>query len=107
LALLERLATAVKERGGYSDAKWISLQNDAPREIRAANVARMHDWVSEANAQGKNVVIVTNLIAPRTIQNEINRDLSGLKYKFNSKGLTQHPLFEEWLRTSVADAATP
>ena len=107
LALLESLAMKVKEVDGFSDAKWASLQNDAPREIRAANVEQLKGWVAEANAQGKDVIIVTNLIAPRTIQSEINKDLAGLNYKFDARGLTQHPLFEEWLRSTVAEAIAP
>ena len=104
LELLEKLATAIKAEAGFADAGWVSLQNDSPPEIRDANVKRMQAFVRDANAEGRRAVIVSNLIAPRTIQNQIREALAGLDYGFNTGGLNQHPLFEDWLRANVAEA---
>ncbi len=101
LAMLERLATFVYDNGNFSNVKSISLQNDAPLPVRAANVDTLRSWVKQANDADKDVLVITNLLATRTIQSQIRDDLEGLDFKFNPKGLSQHPNFVKWVRWSV------
>lgn len=105
LALLGRIAAGLKERGGYAAVQVMSMQNDALPEVRKANGAKLRRLVEEANARGQRVIIVTNLQSPRSIQHQIEEDIAGTDYVFNTKGLVQHPDYARWVRAMVEDAA--
>jgi hypothetical protein len=105
LALLNRIAQKLKEKGGYSDVKAMSMQNDAPTEVRAANGRKLRAMVEDANRAGHRVIIVTNLQAPQSIQHQVEADIAGTQYVFNTKGLAQHPNYAKWVDAMVQDAA--
>ncbi len=96
-------AARIKKAGNFFDAKGITLQDDSPAAVRAANVAKLRSWVAEANAAGKTPLVVGYLISTRGIQDKIAEDLKGLNYKFQTKGLSAHPNFTAWIRASVAE----
>ena len=101
LRLLNGLAKVVKEDGGFADVRGMTLQDDAPPEIRAANVQKLRDVVEGATKNGQRVLVVTNLIGARTIQAKLRNDLKGLTYEFNAKGLVNHPNFMKWMGEAV------
>lgn len=101
LALMEKLAKIVEQDGGFAAVMPVTLQDDAPPEIRAANVTKMRGMVESATADGKNVIVVTSLIGGRTIQKKLRKDLDNLEYTFNAKGLVQHELFVEWIGETI------
>lgn len=96
-------AKRIKEQGKFADAKGITLQDDAPEAIRAANVAKLRAWVQHANDIGQTPLIVGYLISTRGIQYKVDEDLKGLKYKFHTKGISAHPNFTGWIRASVSE----
>jgi sirohydrochlorin cobaltochelatase len=103
---LQHIAThakRIKDQGKFFDAKGLTLQDDAPEATRAANVKKLRTWVSDANAAGKTPLVVGYLISTRGIQDKIAEDLTGLSYKFQTKGLSAHPNFTAWIRTSVTE----
>lgn len=106
LALLERIAAGLKARDGYSDVKVMSMQNDAPVEIRQANGLRLRRHVEDANRAGRRVIIVTNLQSPRSIQQQVENDIAGTDYVFNTKGLVQHPNYARWVDAMARAAIT-
>jgi len=97
LALMDNLAEIVLEDGGYAAVEAVTLQDDAPAEVRAANVEHLRGLIEAATADGKQVLVVTNLIGAYTIQSKLRKDLDGLDYRFNAKGLVQHASFIEWI----------
>lgn len=101
LAMMDSLAHIVQEDGGFAAVKAATLQDDAPPEIRDANVVKLRGMVEDATADGKQVIIVTSLIGARTIQKKLRKDLQGLDYRFNAKGLIQHELFLDWIGETV------
>ena len=101
LALMDNLAKIVQEDGGYSKVLSATLQDDAPLEIRDRNVAKLRAMIESAQADGKEAILVTNLIGAYTIQSKLRKDLKGLDFKFNAKGLVQHETFGEWIGESV------
>jgi hypothetical protein len=101
LANLEILAKYVKEDGGFAAVRAGTLQDDAVPEVRAANVQKMRAMVESATKDGKKVLIVTNLVGARTIQAKLRRDLKGLDYAFNAKGIVQHDNFIKWISENV------
>ena len=103
LEILETLARYVKEDGGFADVKAALLQDDAPAAVREANVQRLRAMAQGAVDKGQNVLIVTNLIGARTLQPKLRADLKGIDYKFNAKGLAQHPNFVEWIGEAVRE----
>ena len=104
LEMLGRLAERVKDIGGFNAVTGITLQDDAPTATRAANVERLRGMIEASNAAGREVVVVTNLMSGRSIQWRIEKDLEGLDYKFNVKGLAQHDNFVRWFQSEVMDA---
>ncbi len=101
LAELSNLAKIVREDGDFADVMAITLQDDAPPAIRDRNVAKLRSMVEEAAADGKQVLIVTNLIGTRTIQAKLRDDLKGLDYKFNKNGIVGHDSFMKWMGEAV------
>jgi hypothetical protein len=101
---LETLAKYVKEDGGFAAVRASTLQDDAVPEVRAANVQKLRAMVESATKDGKKVLIVTNLVGARTIQAKLRRDLKGLDYAFNAKGIVEHDNFIKWISESVHSA---
>ena len=101
LKVLEELAAVVQEDGGFSAVYGTTLQDDAPLDVRDANVAKLRGIVEAASAEGKQVIVVTNLMGSRTIQAKLRRDLKGLDFKFNAKGMIAHDKFATWIGDTV------
>ena len=101
LELMENLAVYVRDNGKFNDVRPFTLQDDAPKEIREKNVKEIKQFIKNATLDGKKVLMVSNLMSGKGIQRKINKDFSGLDYKFNSKGFLTHPLFKEWILQSI------
>lgn len=104
MKVLADLAKIVKEDGGFAAVHAQTLQDDSPPEVRAANVKKLRGLVEAAVKDKKQVLIVTNLVSPRSIQAKLREDLKGLDYKFNNKGIVQHENFVRWINESVRHA---
>jgi hypothetical protein len=104
LAELASLAKVMREDSDFFDVSAITLQDDATPDVRDANVAKLRKMVEDYNAEGHNVLVVTNLIGTRSIQSKLRKDLKGLDYSFNKKGISAHPNFvEEWMGESIRE----
>lgn len=103
LAELNTLAKIMREDGDFADVQAITLQDDAPVEIRDRNVAKLRGMVEAATADGRQVLIVTNLIGTRTIQAKLRADLEGLNYRFNKKGIVGHDNFMKWMGEAIRE----
>ncbi len=101
LRVLAGLAKVIKQDGGFADVRGMTLQDDAPPEIREANVQKLRAAVDAAAKQGQRVIVVTNLISGRSVQAKLRSDLKGLEYEFNSKGLVSHPNFMKWMGEAI------
>jgi len=106
LAMMDNLADYVRGSGDYAAVHVATLQDDAPPEVRRANVLALRAVVEQAQAAGHDVLLVTNLLGTRMVQSSIRRDLNGLSYSFNSKGLVEHDNFVEWINVSVEENVT-
>ncbi|MBN8280021.1 MAG: hypothetical protein J0M16_05395 [Gammaproteobacteria bacterium] len=101
---LARLAVIARDTSGVAEVFYGSLQDDAPAEVRAANVNAMRAWIEKARSAGKTVLVVPVLLtAGGSITRKINRDLAGLDYTLVDKGMMGHPLFARWVQQTVAD----
>ena len=70
LETMGRMADALRPEG-YAGVYAVTLQDDAPREVRAANVARLRALVEEITARGNKPLVITNLIGTRMVQQSI------------------------------------
>jgi hypothetical protein len=103
LANLKKHAEAVQRATNIAAVNYASLQDDAPPAIRQANVNRMREWISQQLAAGKTVLVAPVLMTSGGgVSRRIERDLGGLNYTVVDKGITEHPLFDRWVRETVA-----
>jgi sirohydrochlorin cobaltochelatase len=105
LALMENLAGMIRDDIDFAAVRIVSLQDDATRAVRMARIRELREMVAAANVQGRDVLIVTNLLGTRIVQSSLRRALRGLDYRFNAKGLIQHENFIKWINLSVDEAA--
>lgn len=103
LAILRRHVEFLKKESDFASVKAINLQDDAPDKIRSANVGILRSWISEASAAGQRVLIVGYLMSTRGIQWKFKEDLKGLDYTLQTKGISSHPLFAQWIEMSVEE----
>ena len=104
LKVMAGQAKRIQNIGGFSHVEGTTLQDDAVAEVRDANVVKLRKKIEDATSDGKRVLIVTDLLAARSIQWKIERDLAGLHYEFSVKGVSTHSNFAQWLQETVADA---
>jgi hypothetical protein len=103
LKALASLAKLVKQDGGFADVRGMTLQDDAPPEIRDKNVKLMRETIEAAIKKGQRVLVVTNLISGRSIQAKLRSDLKGLEFEFNAKGIASHDNFMKWMLDSIRE----
>ncbi|MGI9290372.1 MAG: hypothetical protein ACR2QG_03735 [Gammaproteobacteria bacterium] len=89
---------------GYAAVHPVTLQDDAPKEVRQANVERMRQLVTDIEARGNTPLVITNLIGTRLVQKSIRRDLNGLGYRYNFRGLVLHEKFIDWVQVASDEA---
>ena len=104
LEIMAGQAKRIQKIGGFSHVEGVTLQDDAVAEVRDANVAKLRRKIEDASADGKKVLVVTDLLAARSIQWKVERDLAGLDYEFSIKGVSMHPNFRQWFQETVAEA---
>jgi sirohydrochlorin ferrochelatase len=104
LEAMQRQAQRIQELGGFYSVEGITLQDDGASAVRARNVEALRAKIEAASAEGKTVLIVTSLLAARSIQWKIERDLKGLDYKFSVDGISVHENFGSWFRETVMSA---
>ncbi len=106
LAVMAEQAKRIRKLGGFSDVEGVTLQDDAAPKVRDANIAKIREKIEAATADGKRVLIVTSLLAARSIQWKIERDFAGLDYEFSVKGVSMHPDFVNWFQENVSHTLT-
>lgn len=103
LAVLRRHVEFLKQNSDFASIKAINLQDDAPKEIRSANVGILRSWIRDAAADNQRVLVVGYLMSTRGIQWKFKTDLKGLDYTLQTKGISSHPLFAQWIEGSVEE----
>ena len=101
LAILEKHADFVECEAGFSDVKVADVQDDAPDEMRAANVEKIRGWISEAKNAGKEVIVITTVLTESGVLRKLEKDVADLGVIFNDTGLMMHPRFADWLDEAI------
>jgi sirohydrochlorin cobaltochelatase len=89
---------------GFASVTVATLQDDAPREVRQANVGRLRQAIEDIEARGNTALVITNLLGTRIVQRSISRDLQGLEYRYNFTGIIQSEKFVDWVNLTVDEA---
>ena len=97
LIILEEHASRIRANSAFAEVRGFTLQDDAPSVVRRTNVGSLREWVENANANDKRVIILTTLLVEGSVQGKIVRDLDGLDYAFNKDGLMLHPDYNDWV----------
>ncbi len=105
LAFLNAHAAKIKAQGGYAEVRALNLQDDAFKPIRARNVRTLRKMISDAQARGYEILVVPAVIASFGLQAKLKQDLLGLKYRFQEKGLSEHPVFTKLLEQRIQEEA--
>ena len=106
LKSMANISQHVQQKGRFYEVIPFTLQDDASPNVRAKNVKRLRETVEMSMSEGRQVLVVTNLMSTGIIQAKVERDLEGLSYIFNGKGLVEHPYFVEWIKHQVKDDET-
>jgi len=101
LDILARHADYIKETGGFGNVIFGNVQDDAPPEVRAKNVANLRAAAQQAIDSGNTVIAVHTSLTQSGIVKRLNKDISDLA-AFNGKGLMEHPRFADWIAAAVA-----
>jgi len=101
LGILKEHADRIRDGSNFAEVRAFTLQDDAPSAVRSSNVDTLRGWVEAALADGKRVIVLTNLLVKGSVHGKIKRDLDGLEYTFNEKGLMLHPLFGSWVEEVI------
>jgi hypothetical protein len=81
-----------------------TLQDDAPPAIRQKNLDRLRGWIASATGAGRRVIVVPVVVSCSGVSGRITRDLQGLAYTSTIKGIAESPLFDRWVRQTLATA---
>jgi hypothetical protein len=105
LSILEEYAVYLRANSEFAEVRAFTLQDDAPSVVRSDNISALRDWVQKAREDGKRVIVLTNLLVKGSVHAKIERDLEGLDYAFNRKGVMLHPVFGNWIQQVIDESA--
>ncbi len=100
LLILANHAAAIKESIGFADVKFYNVQDDAPPNVRKANVAAIRAEVEKASAAGHRIVAVTTQLTASSVVRRLQEDV-GPRATFEGRGITEHPLFKDWINEQI------
>ncbi len=101
LLIMDNIAEFITDNSEFHSVRSFTLQDDASKEVRENNVQRIKEFINNSNEKGMRVLMVSNLMSGKGIQKNIKKDFNNLDYTFNSKGLSTHPYFKEWILDSI------
>ncbi len=103
LEILQRHADFIKTQGGFSEVRAANVQDDAPTDVRATNVAMLRGWAERAMEDGRRVIAVHTALTQSGVVGRMEKDVAGVA-SFNRKGLMEHPLFGQWIDGVITQA---
>ena len=95
----ERLIAA-----GFARVEVANVQDDAPLDMRAANVERIRGWITGAQDAGMDVIVVPTAMTESGLMRKLVKDLAEYAVAFNDSGVMTHPRFPDWIDEVIANA---
>jgi len=106
LEILSVHVDRIASKNEFADVKMINLQDDAIPPIRKSNVKKLRRWISKADDNGQQVIVVAIAAASHGVQSHIRQDLQGLNYTFADKGMAEHPNYIQWIAAAIDESLT-
>ncbi len=103
LAILARHADYIKSKGGFAEVIYANVQDDAPPEVRAANVAALRARAQAAADKGHHVIAVHTQLTQSSVVRRLAADIGGIA-DLNPRGLMEHPRFKDWINAQIMAA---
>ncbi len=100
LAILAKHAATIKERLGFAEVKYYNVQDDAPPDVRKANVKAIRADVDSEAAKGRRIIAVTTMLTASSVVRRLKEDV-GPKADFEGRGLMEHPRFKDWINEQI------
>lgn len=85
----------------FSVVHSITVQDDAPADVRAQKTRALRQLVSQATQRGHRALILPVLIAPGSIENGILERLRGLTFDYAGHMLTPDPEITAWINNRI------
>ena len=103
LAILASHAEAIQKRLGFADVKYYNVQDDAPPDVRKANVKAIRADVDGEVAKGRRIIAVTTMLTASSVVRRLKDDI-GPQADFEGRGLMEHPRFKDWINEQIENA---
>ncbi|MGQ3685162.1 MAG: sirohydrochlorin chelatase [Candidatus Loosdrechtia sp.] len=94
---IEKLASFVREKGGFKEAKAATWRSDAPPSVKEKAAQELRKMVER---DGR-VIVIPHLLASGGVEGEITEILKGLSYIYNGKTLLPHQNITKWIEIQV------
>lgn len=90
-----------KGNGRFNAVHAITVQDDAPEDVREEKTRQLRRLVTEGIKRGNRVLVLPVLIARGSIENGIERRLRGLDYTFSRHMLTPDHNITAWINAKI------
>jgi sirohydrochlorin ferrochelatase len=101
LAEMKLLVERMKIKTKFHRIDYLTVRDDAPKEIRGAAAEQLRSLVGAAKSEGKRALIVPLLLSFGGIERGLRTRLEGLDYRMTSQGLLPDPRLVEWIEERV------
>ncbi len=91
----------MKTRSHFAVVHAITVQDDAPQDVREAKTRALRQLVAQATQRGHKALILPVLIAPGSIENGILARLRGLNFEYVGHMLTPDPEITAWVNNKI------
>ena len=101
---MAKLADEIKAESKFARIDYLTVRDDAPKEIRDRATAELRDTVQKALNEKRGVLIVPLLLSYGGIEKGIQKRLEGLDYTMPNHAILPDERIADWIRLSVASA---
>jgi len=101
---MAKLADGIKAKSKFARIDYLTVRDDAPKEIRDQATAELRGVVQNALDEKRSVLIVPLLLSYGGIEKGIQKRLEGLDYTMSNHAILPDERLVEWIRISVESA---
>lgn len=102
---MAKLADGIKAKSKFARIDYLTVRDDAPKDIRDQATAELRSVVQKAIDEKRSVLIVPVLLSYGGIEKGIQKRLEGLDYAMPKHAILPDERISDWIRISVESAA--
>lgn len=103
LAEMKSLAAAMRRASSFKRIEYLTVRDDATKEVRVQATAELRNVIKRATAAGNRVLVVPLLLSYGGIEAGIKKRLEGLSYTMSPQGLLSHERLAEWVLVTARE----